>query len=453
MKKVLSAFTAGTIGIWLLTSCGASQFESAQRKGAAKLTDTATSGDAEPIADVPPTVTRPDKVTWTYRCGIENSSDKLPVAAQIDKATTYLGGTADLPYQIELVGEQCEGKGVSHDVVFLLDASISMAVHDPMIGGTCGRLETLKRTIARYAREGQSRFALVTFSRNDQRLMVVSNGFHASYDALAKAVSDIEGGDNFEDLICNDYHVGTDFDAGFTEASDLISKHSNPSSKLDLFFVSDGKPTCGHSGKVAVDALKAKGATIAAVSVPSHSNLMQTTIASRDAKGVPYYAPFKELDALVERVIGVTGSLIPTQYFTYRPIGETEWTKVTLQASKPGVLFVLPEFEINQATYPQGLEVQYTIVGGGQAGSDKVLSGQILWEDVDADTVAQVPTDDTSSSASNDDEEGACDKGCTGGDVVDDKGGPVPPVVAQKPMGTVPAPSTTNNVAGWTKLQ
>ncbi len=448
MKKSLSALAASFLGISVLSGCGATQFDSAKGKASVKLTgDAVTSGDAEPALDASPAQGRPDKVTWTYRCNLEDSKDRLPISREIDKATTYLGGKADLPYQIELVGEQCEGKGMSHDVVFLLDSSLSMALHDPMIGGTCARLETLKSTIARYTREGNSRFSLVTFSRADQRLLVTSNGFYPSYDELAKGVSDIEGGDDFAELVCNDYHIGTDFGAGFSEAANLVTRHADPNAKLDLFFVSDGQPTCGHSGLQAVEALKAKGATIAAISVPHHSNLMQSSIASKDAKGVPYYAEYSKLSELVERVIGVTGSMMPTQYFSYRATGTTQWTRIDLEASKPGVLFVLPEFEINQITHPDGLEVQYTIVGAGQGGKDRVLHGQIVWDDV-ADAVSSIPQP-----LPNPGPKSPCDDNCTVTEVIPQ---PLPADVTHLPTEVpqaTPPPSNSNSLAsGWSKV-
>ena len=143
--------------------------------------------------------------------------------------------SSDQKTMVKLHGEFCnlreETESPDVDLVFVIDFSGSMSISDPLIGGTCGRLEATRALMAKTL-AAENRGAGITYSL-------------ISFGDQATQVLRQERRDNFASqldpsTVCRQDGGATNYEAAFAATETLLT---GSSANNRVYFISDGSPS------------------------------------------------------------------------------------------------------------------------------------------------------------------------------------------------------------------
>lgn len=372
-SRLVQAFAV--LVAWSLAGCGGADFSGggARKKGGADLRRV----DDEPLPSDPVPADLGPAVAWNFPCGVLPSEGSQALNPAIEGGGTFVAASDVPSYGINVTGELCEGALPPREVLFLFDSSTSMAFNDPKRNDSCNRLRALEAVAKAYEGKTKARFAIVTFSRDNSRLTLASAGFFPSAAELEASLVAQEGEDIGE-IVCGSNHLGTNYDVAFGEAAEVVRQYADPGVETAIFFVSDGKPTFGHTGAESVATLKQAGVVINTIAVKGKETLMREQIASKDARGLPLHVDVASADDLADAMLKLNASVSAPGRFSYRAKGAAAWTDLVVTANAGDRKFQLAPFAFDRASYPDGLEVQYEYQSGGFVG--KVLvPAELTW--------------------------------------------------------------------------
>jgi hypothetical protein len=387
----IGIFLTPLVALTLFSACGTADFATGGSGylGSSLVGEDRQSADgtAGPGEVLPPETSAPaevekNSVSWSWPCGSVTKTDTYPLASVIAGSGVFLTENEAATYSVQLTGEICDGADKPRDVLFVLDASASMKRNDPQkADGSCGRLEALRTVAEKLSKQGVVRFGLITFSRASKRTLVTSGDFFPTLDELTAAVSAAEDGESFADIICDDHHLGTNYNAGFGAALDLVLAAGNPDARTDILMVSDGKPTRGHDGAEEVAALKQLDVAIATVVVDGKAEILKDEIASPDGQCQPLHADIAGVAQLADALVNLSAKMQPAASLAWRKTGDTDWNTTSVVSSTSGTKFTVVPFDVPRALTPAGIEVEYTYRSQGQ---EVKATGSIRWKEVAA---------------------------------------------------------------------
>lgn len=383
-KSMVSAGTLAVLLSGMLISCGPTEF--AGRSTSAGSGRINSKADGQNSSDA----TRPDdgsggdgslvdtkKLEWNLECEGPTASGTVAADGLIDGGGVFesSGGAA---YGITFKGRHCEGVTPKKDILFLFDGSNSMSANDPLINGSCGRLDTMRAIMQSFSGGTGNRFGLVSFSSGNQSTVTSSGKFFDSDQALISALETSKGGKPIHEVICDSNRLGTNYNTGFATAESLIRLDAAKDAGTIIFFVSDGKPLFGQTGEAAAARLKANGVLIATVMVKGDESVMRDRIASRDGKGAPFHMKVDNISQLTNAISQLASRTIVPDVIRYRAINTDAWTALNLYPSPLSIEWTVPEIIFDKNTYPDGIEVEYLYFLPDTTGKE-TLSGTLMF--------------------------------------------------------------------------
>lgn len=320
-------------------------------------------------------------LTWFWQC--DSSPITLPDDGDDNPVLEGAGPHKFDPNQVSgtpvtFSGHLCQPQEIPRDIVFVVDVSGSMATNDRGINGACGRrsaIESVMNTVT----NGNARFGIVTFASGLSRSSSMLADNQASlYADVAPLVGDVGN------TICA-AAGGTNYDAGLSRAAELL-RSGRPNATKEIYFISDAEPDAGRDGIALANSLKTVGidvggtirpVTIATVMLAGTDTILEKSIASKDAAGVPLHAYVTQTAQLEKVLADLSNNKIVGGELRYRFIGDKEFTVVNLLDHLQGFDFVLPSITIDVQAYSTGLEVEYEY--WDKHDNRYVTGGKLLW--------------------------------------------------------------------------
>lgn len=325
-------------------------------------------GPQEPVGDGgDPNLEPFAALNWYWECAAAPGGEPTPagedevvVAGKGPHrfARQQLSGTS-----VTFSGRVCPPAQVPRDIVFVIDTSGSMRDNDPLVGGTCGRLNAVQQVIASATAAGTSRFGVVTFSSGvDATTVGLSTTETELFTDLTRGIPA-----NVASVLCAT-NGSTNYNVGLSQASTLL-RMGRPDATKEVYFVSDGQPDPSDQDGVAIaGALKGIGVsvgtkfvpvTIATVMLAGVDRVMAQSIASKGANGQPLHANVAQTGELTKVLTDLAANDIVSAFFKYRAIGSPDWNEVDILAYMQDFDFTLPPITIDVEDPAAGIEVQY----------------------------------------------------------------------------------------------
>ena len=389
--------TAFTLAVLQLISAGCGEDSSFHGDAGQtpKAADIVKAPDPAPAAPQPP-APEPSKIppppagrsysslTWFWQC----ASDPAAVPNAPNDASVVLQGVGPHNFKsaevegsaISLTGRLCKPATLKRDLVFVIDTSGSMAQNDKRVGNSCGRLTAMRQVLLALAGDGGvANFSIVTFNTNLDRTST------RLFDNANLLFAELAGAGDIADVVCN-AAGGTNYDAGLTRASELLTLGRADATK-EIYFISDGQPDPGKDGVARATSMKTTGvsvgtklipATIAAIMLAGTDQVLQNQIASRDATGKVLYGYVAQTGGLAAVLADLTHNEIVSAELKYRAIGAANFTTLDLLTHMDAEFnFVLPSFKIEVSKEPRGIEVEYDYVD--RHDNKFSTGGKLLW--------------------------------------------------------------------------
>lgn len=305
-----------------------------------------------------------NRIIWDFPCS--NNGDgggkKVGDSVELSGHGTYFFD----PFELEgadliLKGEVCAPEKLKRDIVFIIDVSGSMGTNDPVVNGSCGRLNAVQEVIKRSPVDGSAAFGVVTF---DGIVQKKSSAFAIGKDELLTGISGSPG--NAVTDFCK-IAGGTNYQAALTEASTLLKKGRTDATK-EIYFISDGAPGGGLEGLAEAEQLKIEGlpfgygkikTTIVTIMLKGTDTVLENSIASRDPDGKPLHAQVEQSEVLAQTLADLFSSKIVQARVRYRSRGAADWISEDLMGSLVKNRFELSPVEIRGEQFKTGLEIEF----------------------------------------------------------------------------------------------
>jgi hypothetical protein len=327
-----------------------------------------------------------ESLSWLWQC--ETSSPPAsPLRALVQDAEPSVvvlkgGGTHELDKDkiagtpVIFSGTLCPPADQPRDIVLVIDSSGSMTDNDPLVGGTCGRLQAVQSVIASLP-QGPSRMGLVTFGSD---LGATSGQLFETQDQLFAAIAP---GGLIADVLCAADGT-TNYDAGLNQASALLSAGRAEASK-EIYFVSDGAPNADATGVNIAATLKNPGLLVGARTVPvmigtvmlaGTDTVLEQLIASKDpVTGKPLHVFAAQTDLLAKALEDLSKNEIAAAELKYRLSDTADYTSLDLRQYLNGLDFTLPPITLSADEAVSSVEVvlEYTDKKGSKSTSTGTL--------------------------------------------------------------------------------
>lgn len=275
-------------------------------------------------------------------------------------------------------GRFCKQQDAPRDIVFIIDVSGSMAQNDPFNGTSCGRLEALQAVIQTVP--AGSHFGVVTFHT------LVGKQSSSLFDSQAALYADLAGSGSIANVVCAHY-LDTNYQSGLRAAGALLQTGRANATK-EIYFISDGEPTAGFDGISVAASLKKPGivsggttipVTIATIMLNGTDQVLEKSIASRDANDKPLHAYVKNSNDLAQNIAKLAANTVVSADIKYRPSGSGQWTTVNATPYIKGDTFAMPPIKLSSTSAPNGIDVIYEYLD--QHGGKHSASGRLSWSD------------------------------------------------------------------------
>ena len=282
--------------------------------------------------------------------------------------------------QVTLQGQLCKPAQLKRDIVFVIDVSGSMASpynHDPKKSDSCGRLAALQTVLGRFAQNGLTRFALLTF--ND-KVKMTTGTFSTSAANLTSNVLAITGAAKLADVVCAGYG-STNYDDALNGTAQILQSSIDPSTSKEIYFISDGEPDPARYDGIAIaDSLKEHGVTIATLMLIGDDEGLKK-IASVDQTDPTQtrllHMKVNAADQLADTLSALAQNYLVGGTIKYRVIGADSWVSFDLLAIAQNFHFQLPAFPTDETLAPDGIEVSLDY--WDKRGTHLRSIGQLLW--------------------------------------------------------------------------
>ncbi len=329
-----------------------------------------------------------DGLQWFFQC----ETDLVPTPSPVNPKDELIEGSGPHYYPkskaeglpVTFSGHICRPATLPRDIVFVIDTSGSMLFNDVRLGNSCGRLEAIQAVIASIA-PGSARFAIATFSSGLGRS---SSSLHADPQAMFNEVS---GGGNHADVLCA-ADGDTNYTAGMRKATELLGTGRTGATK-EVYFISDGQPTQGNTGIPEAEALRNVGvtigqekmkATIATVMLNGTDQVLENSIASKDAQGKPLHAYVTQAGSLAQVLTNLSQNAFSKGQLKYRALNsqskDGKWEILDITSSLQGLDFILPSIKIDREQAKEGLEVEVEYFD--MHDNHYTIGGRLEWKDV-----------------------------------------------------------------------
>lgn len=322
-------------------------------------------------------------LTWDWSCNAAASSVKEegrniaivgPGPHRIDK--TKANGAV-----VSFKGEACEASKTPRDVVFVIDVSSSMngggsLGTDPMVGGTCGRMQALEKVLSTIKSNGPARFGVVTFGSN---INEASTSLFADRDQLYANLLAQSSFNTIAKLIC-DGDDSTNYDAGLEGAEEILNKAGVAGHAREVYFISDGVPEPSANNGKAVAARLHPNTTIATVMIGgSNDAILSGFIASKDHLGDPLHARAEQSSNLAQVLSKLSSNRIVSAEIRHGSNKETIGSPMDFSSKILGTNFNFKAFTINLSDAPDGLAVEFKY--RDRFGGEQTSLGELIWND------------------------------------------------------------------------
>ena len=396
--KLRWCLTAGVL-VTLLMACGSSDFSGTSAKAPVPPTADPEVPHDDPATKAPAALS---SLTWYWQC----DSDKAkPPAAASGKDPVLVGaGPFSIPQQmvqgmpVTFAGHMCKPATMKRDIVFIIDVSGSMFFNDPRVGAGCGRLNAIQ-TVIQSSAGGAAKLGLVTFGSGVKK---VSTGL---FDTQDKLFADAAASGTIADTVCAATDE-TNYQGSLQAANNLLQTGRADATK-EIYFISDGEPTKGYDGIAEATALKSTGIQVAGKAVPvtiatvmlnGSDQVLEKSIASKDASGKPLHAYVKNAADLAQALSKLANNGITSATLKYRPVGGDQWTNVDLMPYVKGYDFSVPSINMTKDQAPDGIEV--VVQYADQQGNSYSSSGKLTWADSGSDGSSAIDTTPTATPGS-----------------------------------------------------
>lgn len=188
-----------------------------------------------------------------FKNGGDTKVSAQAATIKCDSTRMYPAESLNVPFdatinpRLQISGDFCPQASAQLSVLFVVDFSLSMfnkaedRGNDPVVDGTCGRLDAAKAIIDRY------RTSVPTVTKDGAKtslkIGVVSFSADAKIQVPLTPMSDFASAETTDNFCVG--LAGTNYKAGFDEATDVLK--DEPGTKV-IFFISDGLPTEGGGG-------------------------------------------------------------------------------------------------------------------------------------------------------------------------------------------------------------
>ena len=361
--KLIPSFVVMT----LMTGCGTTEF----------------SGGSAPSKETPPSVSVPTAPSesdatvdqgsygltqWSWAC--KDKPNDYPAAmpgatASMKDAGPHQMETSAIPADAKLrvSSRLCQAQAPKRDLVLTVDVSASMSSgwlvktgNDPILNGSCGRLNALNALVKQAEESKAARFAVITFS---SAVVTSSSTFFETAAALQTDLVSRSGGKSLAEIVCGGV-ASTSYDEGLKASADLFNASARKDAVRELYFISDGVPDAGREGRVVAAEIR-KNTTIATVMLGSEDDkILKGDIASKDSNQAPIHARASESKDLSNVVSGLSQNRIVGGWYGIRAAGsDVEFSRVNLSLDQLKSDTILPDIELNPVNYPSGLEMRF----------------------------------------------------------------------------------------------
>jgi len=262
---------------------------------------------------------------------------------------------------------------ITRDIVFVVDVSGSMGTHnvnnstlpgsDPLINGSCNRLNAVRAAINSTKAQGPSRFSLITFNRNKVRS---SGGFFSSLEQMFPS-------ENLANILCAALD-GTNYTNALNEAISLLEL-SPPTHLREVYFLTDGEPMdifpgtnnhCNYqhpfcNGRAqAITLRETMDATLGTLMLGNNSagNLyLQNNIAGLDAHNSPLHVQAANSLDLINSLFSLSRDNLVRGTISVRAKNTQAWSEFDMLLISLNGQFKTEGFAFDSALYPEGIEM------------------------------------------------------------------------------------------------
>ncbi len=350
--------------------CGSNEFSG--------NTGTQSSSDQNPV----PT---PDSLQWLWGC---DAGQEAQATADANENTIEGIGPHTLSRfkfggkPVTVSGKLCAPPKTKRDIIFVIDVSGSMtggllfAGADPLRSNSCGRLAAIHDVMELAAKNGDTRFGVVTFS--SAKVAASSTMFANESDLFTDLIAG-SGKSHISQIICAG-SGDTNYDEGLRGGWDLLKATKRAEAVQEIYFISDGVPDPAQYDGIAMSREIRKAASVATVMLGSANDVvMREYIASRDAANKPYHAHAANSSQLAKVLAKLASNDIQGGTLQYRAAGEAAWTDIDLTPHIGNGQFKAPSFKIDPAAAPDGLELHFSY--WDRFGHTFENSGTIVWKE------------------------------------------------------------------------
>jgi len=317
--------------------------------------------EAEP-AKIPETAKKTDthRLELQFLCQEEQGEEPKILQAKADNDQVI----------IAIGGELCKRSDVRRNVLFVVDASGSMNINDPIKDKKCGRKHALEAMIS--DANQKKMFGLITFSDS-----VIASSF-SFFNNLNEVMQDAAGRANSLDVLC-DQQAGTFYDLALDRAITLFTEA--PKAEFDeLYFISDGAPTISHEGLQEARELKDMGVTIGALMLKGQDTILKREIVS-SVNNQPLFFFVNDAASLEEKLADLAalaeGAVLEATV-TLRHLDYDVIESYDVLRRATGNRFKIPEFLLPKKTAPDGLLIEYYY--RLSSGLEKTYTTEIQWK-------------------------------------------------------------------------
>ncbi len=320
------------------------------------------------------------ELSWLWPCASETITPDIP-ESQFHKVIVGEGvhsiSRNDFDKsKVYFKGRACDVSERSRNVIFVIDVSYSMRLqqdnvtpgYDPMVNGTCGRMEAV-RSIINAGSSSDVRYGIVTF---DKDLQESSSALFSDPQDLFDDVVSSSGYSTIEEVLCAGID-GTNYENALVKAKDLLDSNSFVGSQREIYFLSDGEPADGDEGKdVAADLHK--DTTIASVMIGNGTDtILKNNIASKDSNGNPLHRRASDVDDLSRTLIDLTKNYIAEAQLVFDSVVKDFTSNLN------GYEFAFGGYKLDAEVTESGLEVEFRY--RDRFGTTQTKTGKLNWVD------------------------------------------------------------------------
>jgi len=329
-----------------------------KKPGTSKTNKTSSTPSSEDPLPVGP-VGEGFELSWLWPCDNEVITPDMP-EGQFHKVIngdgTHTISRNDFgDSKIYFKGRSCDISQRQRNVVFVVDVSYSMRLqqdrvtpgYDPMVNGTCGRMEAVRSIIN--AGTGDVRYGIVTF---DKDLQESSSALFSDRQALFNDVVARSSYSTIEEVLCAGID-GTNYENGLVKAKDLLDSSSLVESQREIYFLSDGEPANGDEGRDTAATLR-QDTTIASIMIGDGTDtVLKNDIASKDSNGNPLHRRAGDINDLTDTLIDLSRNYIAEASLIFN--GES----VDFTSNLNNLEFAIGGYTLDADETPGGVEVEF----------------------------------------------------------------------------------------------